>query len=372
MQYLKDIIYFPAVRAGRFDLAALAEISVSIKEKISPILILRSNSDSTRDIENFIKEWDGGIIWLDSSRYIIDSAQGLAPLLNDPNNNFSNKLDFFTGLYALNQNVRPTLGFSSSDDARAVTQFGLHALNLFGEIALRIEINTSSELLAKTLTLATSFLNAVAEEKLSEIVLIVDLCSIDSMPNISLDSNVMKVCALADQYNLKHLVTLSTSWPDDRPERGTDIVAHCIDPIWQAFLHHSIRQKVQYLSLYYGDYAATNPSRDLGETFDPTQMSQPIPFAGYLIPSGWFQCRMGASGEWAKYQNIALLIQSHQYYHGDNYCWGTKKIASVAVGNDPGNGSVWNKVRINQHITAMTDYLMQGILQNIVNQNSGD
>ncbi|MEK5745417.1 hypothetical protein VXE41_21380, partial [Acinetobacter variabilis] len=85
-----------------FELAALTELDKNVKDQISPFLLLRSNSEAIKDIERFLNEWDGGALWVDNSRYTLDAVSGIAPLLDNPENHYSFKYEFFHRLFNIN------------------------------------------------------------------------------------------------------------------------------------------------------------------------------------------------------------------------------------------------------------------------------
>lgn len=367
MDQLNDKIYFPAVRASKFELLALLEIEATRKPKLSPMISVRGNE---KQIISFASKWDGSAFWLDSSRFAQDTSDALSSHLNDPSGNFSNKLEFLDRVTATNAQCRPIIGFRSGDPARAVTQFALRLLERYPIIAIRIE--GTGKALDRNLNTARAILNAVSDEDFSKILLIVDLSSQTEMPSLQEEGPVMKSFELLNEYPLKHVLTLSTSWPDDRPDRGSSCYAPCVDPFWQALAHQQLAAR--NIRCFYGDYAATNPVKDIGDDFDPSVMSAPIPFAGYFVPFAWYQERQGKSGENEKFRDIASTIRQLPGYHSDSFCWGTKEIAAIATGMRDKAGSVgyWNKIRINQHICAMLKELESGILQQIVNSKSPD
>lgn len=220
--------------------------------------------------------------------------------------------------------------------------------------------------LDKNIATARAFLNAIDQTDFDRTILIMDLWSTTEMPSLQDEGAVQKMLALLDEYPLKNVVTLSTSWPDTRPDRGMNTLVSCIDPLWQAIIHAQLAERG--IRCFYGDYAATNPVKDLLDDYDPAKMAAPIPFAGYYTSTSWYQERQGAGGENEKFRDIARAFQLLPGYHKDNFCWGTRAIAAIASNtrDAPGNMAFWNKIRINQHVCAMIADLDNGLLDKIL------
>ena len=296
---LNEIEYMPAIRTSRFELAALTELDKNVKDKIAPFLLLRSNSDSIKDIERFLNDWEGGPLWVDNSRYTLDAVSGIAPLLDNSENHYSYKYSFFERLFNINNQIKPVVGFSALDDVRSVTQFGLKVLNKFGYLGIRLEIdNINSSTLDKKLNIFSSLMNAIPDEFINKVIVIIDVCSIENIPNLGLDGTIMRCAKAAIDYKIKHILTLSTSWPNERPSKNEELTVSNIDPIWQACFSQLINKLEPNVKCIYGDYASTNPIKDISDDYDPAVMSLPIPFAGYAYDLGWYQYRYGNSGEW--------------------------------------------------------------------------
>jgi len=367
---LNDIKYLPAIRTSRFELAALTELDKNVKDQISPFLLLRSNSEAIKDIERFLNEWDGGALWVDNSRYTLDAVSGIAPLLDNPENHYSFKYEFFHRLFNINNRVKPVVGFGALDDARSVTQFGLKILNDFGYLGIRLEIDSiDSSNLDKKLAIFSSLMNAIPDESINKVLVIIDICSIENIPNLGPDGTIMRCAKAAINYNIKHILTLSTSWPNDRPGKNEELTVSNIDPIWQAYFCQLIHKIDPNIKCIYGDYASTNPMKDISDDYDPAVMSLPIPFAGYAYDLGWYQYRYGNSGEWEKFVGIAnRIVESSEFQsHGAEFCWGNRRIDAISrQTEEPKTNSVWNKIRINQHITLLHQLLNNGLYENIL------
>ncbi len=234
-----------------------------------------------------------------------------------------------------------------------MVQFALKLYSEFEIVGLRIE--GTGDVLDKNLATARAVLNAISDDDLLRTVLILDAWSISQMPSLQEGSSIKKMLELTNEFNIVKVITLSTSWPDDRPDRGANAIIPCIDPFWQAIIQKQLSER--NISHIYGDYAATNPTRDLLDDYDPAKMAAPIPFAGYYGSLTWHQERRGAGGENEKFREIAEIFRKLPNYHGDEFCWGTKAIAAIGSGKreKSGNMAFWNKIRINQHTCAMLE-----------------
>jgi hypothetical protein len=363
MEELNNVVYHPCVRAGKYDLLALKEIEEDRRKTISPIISARGSD--LKDICTFAEQWGDNYFWFDSSRFPQDIQNPLSSLLNEDTNNFSSKLKALKDLQAINPKTLPVIGFRSGDSQRNVVQLGLKLLLAFPIVAIRVE--GSGAVLDKNLATARALLNAISDDDLNRTALIVDAWSISQLPSLQEESSIRKILTLTNEYPIKNVITLSTSWPDDRPDRGANVSIPCIDPIWQAVVQSQLA--AAGIKSSYGDYAATNPMRDILDEYDPAKMAQPIPFAGYYSSCSWYQERRGAGGENEKYREIAQAFRQLPTYHEDDFCWGTKAIAAIATGarEKSGNMAFWNKIRVNQHICAMANDVANGLLT-ILNQ----
>lgn len=373
---LSTINYCPAIRTSRFELAALTELDKKVKQQVAPLLILRSNSESLKDIERFLSDWDGGPLFVDNSRYTLDQVSGIAPLLDNSENHYEYKYNFFENLSQLNSNIKPVVGFNALDDARSVTQFALKVLDKFGYLGIRLEIDhIDSTNLDKKLGIFSSIMNAIPDEKINKILLIIDICSIEVIPSLSAESAVMKCVNRAISYEIKNILTLSTSWPNNRPNKDEELEIRNIDPIWQAYFAQLVNKSNPAIRCIYGDYASTNPLRDISDDYDPAKMSLPIPFAGYAFDLGWIQYRYGKSGEWEQLIEVAKRIVETVHFkeHGENFCWGNRRIHAISrCTEEPKTNSVWNKIRINQHITLLNKLLTEDLYNKLLTPKDED
>lgn len=358
MEALNKVIYTPCVRSGKYDLLALKEIEKVRRSLICPIVSAKGTD--LKLISEFADQWNGNSYWIDASRFPQDIQNPLSETLNSVEENFSAKLKAFLELKKINELTLPVIGFKSGDNQRSVVQFGLKLYGLFPAVAIRIE--GAGAVLEKNLLTARALLNAISDEDMTRTHLIVDAWSIAQMPSLQEGSGIRKMLGLLDDYPLANMITLSTSWPDDRPDKGSNALVTCLDPMWQAVVHAEFKQKS--VSCVYGDYAATNPMRDILDDYDPTKMAQPIPFAGYYATCAWHQERRGAGGENEKYREIAQVFRDLDGYHSDEFCWGTKAIKAIATGEreKSGNMAFWNKIRVNQHICAMAKDVGDGLI----------
>lgn len=366
METLKDILYTPCLRSSQYDLLALQEIEAKRRKHIAPIISARGND--ARLIAGFADNWSGDYFWLDSSRFPQDSQTELAKSMNSADDNFICKLSNFRHIQSINPKMLPVVGFRSGDKQRSVVQFALKLYLEFPLVALRIE--GSDAVLERNIATARAVLNAVGDDDLKRTVIILDAWSINQLPSMEEGSDIQKMLRLAEEYEIAKTITLSTSWPDDRPDRGTNARVACLDPYWQAIARKQLEHAG--ISHLYGDYAATNPIRDLLDDFEPAKMAKPIPFAGYYSDVAWYQERQGAGGENEKFRDIGHSFRSLAGYHRDEFCWGTRAIAAIASGvrEKPGNMAFWNKIRINQHACAMLHDISEGLLERLGNPHA--
>ena len=68
--------------------------------------------------------------------------------------------------------------------------------------------------------------------------------------------------------------------------------------------------------------------------------------------------------EYEKFRIIAQKIRNQSGYHGDNFCYATNQIKSIAehTRKKAGNQAYWNKLKINQHISAIIKSNIDGYL----------
>lgn len=363
MESLEKVVYAPSIRSGKYDLLAISEIEDKRRIFITPIISARG--DNLKMIHAFAESWQKSHFWFDASRFAQDSQTELSATLNDATNNFSTKFAAFIQLKNINDNMLPIVGFRSGDKQRNVVQFALRLYPEFPIVGIRIE--GTGVVLDKNIAIARAVLNAISDNDLARTVLIVDAWSISQMPSLQEGSSIQKMLELTNDYSIVKVITLSTSWPDDRPDRGANAVIPCIDPFWQAIVQKQLAARE--IGHIYGDYAATNPTKDLLDDYDPSKMAAPIPFAGYYSALSWHQERRGAGGENEKYREIAEVFRHLPNYHEDEFCWGTKAIAAIGSGEraKSGNMAFWNKIRINQHACAMLKDVSDGLLQKLAN-----
>ncbi|WP_409360481.1 beta family protein [Acinetobacter bereziniae] len=92
----------------------------------------------------------------------------------------------------------------------------------------------------------------------------------------------------------------------------------------------------------------------------------PIPYATYLLNDSfeWFTLREGKGGEYEKFRIIAQKIRDQNGYHGDDFCYATNQIKIIADHSrrKAGNQAFWNKLKINQHISAIIKLNNDGYL----------
>lgn len=349
--------YMPAVRCSTYNLGAIKELTPSTKDDILPLVILRGTN--FHDIENFLTSWGVRPILLDSSRYSSDASTDVCIELNDSTNHYGNKLTKFTALKAISPNLIPVVGYNSLDNARDLVQLTLNLLNNFNHIAIRVNI---SDEISVNIALLQAILAAIPDEHIQRIVLLLDYGKIQSIPDVKA-ANLTAIITSLKSYTFALISTLSSSYPSSRPSSGTTLNHPVLDPIWQNIFRSKITPFAS--NVIYGDFSATDPTT---ESLDFDFAVHPIPYATYLLDYlEWFTAREGAGGEYERFRDIAQKIRSTSGYHGDTFCWANRTIVSIADGtrDKAGNQAFWNKIKINQHISAIVEALNNGVLQKL-------
>lgn len=349
--------YMPTIRCSTYNLGAIKELSISTKDYILPLVILRG--DSFTDIESFLTNWGNRPILLDSSRYTSDVSTDICIKLNNNANHFDNKLSKFTALKAISPNLIPVVGYNSSDNARDLVQLSLNLLSNFAFIAVRVNIADDISL---NIALFQAILAALPDEHIQRIALLLDYGKIQSITEVK-STNLAAITTAISPYTFALIATLSTSYPSIRPSSGTTLNHPMLDPIWQNRFKSQITSFAP--NIIYGDFSATDPTI---ESLDFDFPVHPIPYATYLLDYlEWFTAREGAGGEYEKFRRIAKKIRSIAGYHGDTFCWANQTIESIAIGTriKAGNQAFWNKIKINQHISAIIQAFNNGSLQKL-------
>lgn len=358
MGILDNIIYMPSVRTSKYNLGALKELSSAVKAQIIPRVIVRG--DNTTDLDSFLSDWSGMPLFLEISTYLLDVDCNLNISLSDNNGHFLNKFNFFQEKYAISDKLIPVINEICTDKLRDIVQLSIKIANSFDLIGVVLDVSTNFD---KSLSILNSLLAAFSDEAISKTILIIDSGKIDNLNQINLD-NLKEAFKLVKNFNFYSIITSSTSYPVTRPSAGETATHTCIDPVWQN------RFNIQLLkigkSLIYGDYAATDPS---GEAIEFDFAVHPIPYATYLLNNSfeWFTLREGKGGEYEKFRIVAQKIREENGYHGDDFCYATNEIMNIAnhTRKKAGNQAFWNKLKINQHISAIIKLNADGYLSAI-------
>lgn len=345
----------PSVRTSTYNLGALKELTADVKLKLIPRIIVRG--DNSTDLDSFLNEWNSSLFLLEISKYALDADCDLNVSLNDSNNHFSNKFNFFKEKQQISHQLIPVINENSLENLRDIVQFGINISNHFNLIAFNLNISSNFE---KSFSILNSLLAAFSDKIISKVILIIDAGKIDNLNQINLE-NLATISKIINKYNFYSIITSSTSYPSSRPSAGETATHTCIDPVWQNRFNKQLNKIGK--SLIYGDYAATDPS---GEAIEFDFAVHPIPYATYLLKDSfeWFTLREGKGGEYEKFRQIAKKIRNHSGYHGDAFCYATKQIKSIAehTRKKAGNQAYWNKLKINQHISAITKLDSDGYL----------
>lgn len=350
-----NIVYMPSVRTSTYNLGALKELSLDVKSQLIPRIIVRG--DNTTDLDSFLSDWNEMPLFLEVSKYLLDIDCGLNILLNDNSDHYVNKFNFFQEKHKISNKLIPVINENSPDKLRDIVQLGIKVSNAFDLVGIVLNISTNFD---KSISILNSLLAAFSDEAISKTILIVDAGKIDNLNQINID-NLTTAFKIIKNYNFYSIITSSTSYPTTRPSAGETATHTCIDPVWQNRFNNQLNKIGK--NLIYGDYAATDPS---GEAIEFDFAVHPIPYATYLLNDSfeWFTLREGKGGEYEKFRIVAQKIREQNGYHGDDFCYATNQIKGIAehTRKKAGNQAYWNKLKINQHISAIVKSNADGYL----------
>lgn len=350
-----NIIYMPSVRTSKYNLGALKELSLDVKSQLIPRIIVRG--DNYADLDSFLNDWGSMPLLLEVSKYSLDIDCEVNILLNDSSDHYLNKFNFFEEKYKTSNRLIPVINENSPEKLRDIVQLGIKISNSFELIGVVLDISNNFD---KSFSILNSLLAAFSNEAISKTILIIDAGKIDNLNQINID-NLKAAFKTIENYNFYSIITSSTSYPTTRPSASETATHACVDPVWQNRLNIQLNKIGK--SLIYGDYAATDPS---GELIEFDFAVRPIPYATYLLNESfeWFTLREGKGGEYEKFRIIAQKIRDQSGYHGDDFCYATKQIKSIAENtrDKAGNQAYWNKLKINQHISAIIKSNTDGYL----------
>lgn len=354
---ISNKVYVPSVRTSTYNLGALKELYSDLKNQIIPRIIVRG--DNSTDLDSFLTDWNERPLFLEISNFPIDQDCELNIYLSDNTGHYQNKFTFFKEKQYIAKFSIPVINEIKIDNLRDIVQLGLKISNNFDLIGITLNISTQFE---KSYTILNSLLAAFSDETISRTILIIDAGKIDSLNQINIDY-LTSAFNIVKAHQFHSVITTSTSFPATRPSSGETATYTCIDPIWQNRFNKQLNKFDK--GAIYGDYAATDPSVEAIE-FD--FVVRPIPYATYLLKDSfeWFTLRDGKGGEYEKFRLIAQTIRKQEGYHGDNFCYATIQIKNIAenIRKKAGNQAYWNKLKINQHISAIIQSSTEGYLGN--------
>ena len=287
MSILNNIVYMPSVRTSTYNLGALKELSLDVRSQIIPRIIVRG--DNCTDLDSFLNDWGEMPLFLEVSQYLLDIDCDLNISLNDNNNHYLNKFNFFKEKYEISNKLIPVINEISPDKLRDIVQLGIKISNHFDLVGIILDISTNFD---KSFSILNSLLAAFSDEAIANTILIIDAGKIDSLNQINID-NLKAAFKIVENYNFYSIITSSTSYPITRPSAGETATHTCIDPVWQNRFNNQLNKIGK--NLIYGDYAATDPS---GEAIEFDFAVHPIPYATYLLNDSfeWFTLREGKGG----------------------------------------------------------------------------
>lgn len=354
---LENYIYVPAVRTSTFNLLAIKELYDDVRDVIIPRLVIRGNVD---DVTRFLKEWLGRPTFVEISTFQMDNECSICSELNDPANYFEAQLQLFLSLQQVNKDVIPVLNPPSNTKPRDLVQLYLKLMRSFEKVAIRVSTNSVNH--SQSMDSFQTLLNVINDEHFEKLILIIDAEKIENTNQIDFRA-IDQLVNIVEKNKFPLLIFSSTSYPAKRPTSGTSASHDCIDPYWQ--YTYINRLKAKGIRAIYGDYSATDPTSERFEfDFNP----RPIPFATYLLNNTleWILLREGKGMEHVKFKVIANKIRNNPEYHGDSFCYANKTMDQIENNiKGPGNQAFWNKLKINQHISAMTHNYNNQIFDNI-------
>ena len=359
---LHNYAYVPAVRMSLYNLDAIEKLEDSVKDMIIPRIIIR---DKEECLDKFLRKWgEDRPIMLEISKYDADLNDTFSQELNNHNNYFANQYAFFDSKKAYQ--IIPVINEESRQHLRDVMQLSRKLINNFEKIAIRLNMKPDS--FQESFELLKTILAAFSDDEINKVTIIIDLGKIDSLDDIP-QQKLSEALLFIEQYKFDLVVFSSTSYPATRPASGSTVTVPCLDPYWQ--YQHISKLRQANIKAIYGDYSATDPSVEV-YIFDFAV--HPVPYATYLLNDSleWYTLRDGAGGEYEKFRDIAKNIQVHTGYHGDSFCYANQIIANIASGtrDKAGNQAFWNKLKINQHISAIINAHNIGFLD--VTQNNDE
>lgn len=338
--------YVACLKTAQNDIKALINLEQCRKEKITPLLELRGR-ETDKYLSNFLSEWGASKFFLDfcQTENNDDISSWQAEFLRC-DNAFSTKKSIFHELTE-HKNMIPVISWQDKNNLRNIIQFAIHTENSYPETAIRVNMGSKS-----SWNVAISLLSALTTP--SNLTVILDFRGKPPSTPEEIDLVEAKVCEI-NEFQIKQIILLSTSFPTEKPPSGETKQISCTDYFWQT----KIITKYNDKKIVYGDYAATNPFSIID--FVPGMIV--IPFACYFIPFTWWVRRNGTDKEYKVFRSIAKEIVNLPFFHGEDYCWATKEISRIAKLDDTidgqhGSNGSWNGYKSNQHMCVMLDTLL--------------
>ncbi len=360
----ENYVYVPAVRTSKFNLSAMKELYDGVREIIIPRLVIRGNIEN---VKSFSKEWSGRPTFIEISTFQMDNECSTCSELNDPTNYFEAQLQLLLSLQEINKEIIPVLNPPANTKPRDLVQLYFKFIKFFEKVAIRVSTNSANY--SQSMQSFQTLLNVIDDDEFKKLILIVDAEKIESVSQVDFQA-VDQLISIAQENEFSLIVLSSTSYPSKRPDSGTAALHDCIDPYWQYSYINKLKAK--QIRIIYGDYSATDPTSERLEfDFNP----KPIPFATYLLDNTleWILIREGKGMEHIKFKDISNQIRNNPDYHGDSFCYANKTMEQIENGTrGPGNQGFWNKLKINQHISAMTYNNNNNVFDNIGLVNTED
>lgn len=357
--------YVVSIKNAQNDIQALINLDDNRKKQVIPLIHTTGEINSKNSIDKinkkklkkdhifktFLLKWGNYEFMLDPSRLSekdIKSPYNEYYNLHDPSNGYLRKFEYFEKIRMINNNFIPVVGWNENDTSlvQDIFQFFLKLQDEYSKIAIHINIDsqTDFEILKNLLEVKkdTASLNIILNFK-----------SIENKCTDELSSKIYRqISLLSNRFGPLSFITMSSSFPSSKPSyrdkwkktENRDII-----------LYTQLKTKIKDSKIIYGDYGATSPNSAI--EFIPGMKI--IPSITYYSSRYWYQIKSGEPQEYSKFIELAKKIREEDFYHGDKFCWATKKIKEIASKskNEPGSGTqgTWNGYKINQHICAILE-----------------
>lgn len=338
-------IYFPVLRWKQGERCALANLSPTVKQQVSPIIEFPINCDYTdRKVadfcENAASDWGTDqAFYLDLSAIDFTSAPAEEehPALSLLQATCDEGLQIIP---VINPNMDPDL-FAAIQQAQGEC--------FFQSIAMRTNENDDDLLLVEANDMIRTL--GVPRENTD---LILDLTDISSG---AVQAKMRVLNALVSHFgtNFRNTIVLSGSMPGNLQDYvGTEEEAELPRNDWQ--LWHRARSHPNTSHVLFGDY-----------TTIPCEFRE-VPYQGapkikYTLENNWYIIKgYRPRGRDNQRQQQSQRIASSAFYRGPDYSFGDRRIHECANGNwGPGNPTNWVTNDVNQHITYVVSQVSAAI-----------